>query len=328
MKVLVTGANGFLGSWLTERLVADGHQVRVLRRESSDLSEIEHLDVEYCLGDVTDLEGLKKHFQSVEVVFHLAGVIGYKPGMRDLMERVNVEGTRNVVEACAKNNISKLVHMSSVAAIGAGLNRGEILNEGSLFNLSPYNLGYFETKKAAEDLVMEANQQQKVQAIILNPATIYGPNDARKGSRKAQVKVAQGKLRFCPPGGVNVVNVVDVVDATIASLEKANYGERYILAGENITLKQLFEHIAHFAGVSPSFTVLPKTVLRVVGLLSSVFEKTGRRSLLSRESATIACLYHWFDSSKAQRELNLKVTPARDSIEQSVRWMKENHIIP
>ncbi|MBX3041848.1 MAG: NAD-dependent epimerase/dehydratase family protein, partial [Bdellovibrionaceae bacterium] len=142
MKIVVTGANGFLGSWVTKALVAEKHEVYALVRPRSDLSDLEGIDVRFVHGDVTDPASLAKAFEGADTVFHLAGVVAYKKSQRSLMEKVNVEGTRNVVEACRKAKIRRLVHLSSVTAIGAGSGPDEILNENSPFNLAAYDLGY------------------------------------------------------------------------------------------------------------------------------------------------------------------------------------------
>nr|HRO68103.1 NAD-dependent epimerase/dehydratase family protein [Pseudobdellovibrionaceae bacterium] len=129
MKIVVTGANGFLGSWVTKALVAEKHDVYALVRPSSDLSDLKGIDVKFVHGDVTDPASLEKAFEGADSVFHLAGVVAYKKSQRALMERVNVEGTRNVIEACRRMKVRKLVHLSSVTAIGAGLTPDDILNE-------------------------------------------------------------------------------------------------------------------------------------------------------------------------------------------------------
>lgn len=323
-KVLVTGANGFLGSWVVRRLAEEGHQVFSLVRKSSDLSELKDAKTEYVYGDVTDLHSLLAAFQGMDTVFHLAGLIAYKRSDRAAMEKVNVQGTQNVVEACRATNVRRLVHLSSVVAVGASFDSQHILNEESPYNVAHLDLGYFETKRKAELIVKEACQKNRLDAVILNPSTIYGPGDARKGSRKTQLKVAQGKFKFYTSGGVNVVAVQDAVDGIVSAWKKGRTGERYILAGENLRIRELFEIIAKQAGQEPPKMLLPTPVLHGIGMVGDLMGTLGMKSPISRENAWTSTMFHWFDSSKAQRELDFKPRPAEIAISQSVQWIKEN----
>lgn len=326
-KVLVTGANGFLGSWVVRRLLEEGHQVYSLVRKTSDLSELQGVPTEYLYGDVTDLHSLLASFEGIDTVFHLAGLIAYKRSERAMMEKVNVEGTSNVIEAVRARNVRKLVHLSSVVAVGAGFSPNQVLNEDSPFNVSHLDLGYFETKRKAEALVKEACNKNRLDAVILNPSTIYGPGDARKGSRKTQLKVAQGKFKYYTSGGVNVVAIQDAVDGIISAWKQGRTGERYILAGENLLIKDLFAMIAQEAGQKPPQKLLPSPVLHTLGIAGDFLSVLGFKSPISQENAWTSTLYHWFDSSKAQRELNFKPRPAQEAISQSVQWIKDNGLL-
>lgn len=324
MAVLVTGATGFVGSWLVRALIKCGEEVRVLHRPSSSLEELKGLDYVSRLGDVTDLDSLTDACQGVDTVFHLAGVVGYSRAMRRVMEDVNVGGTKKVIEAIqtvAKH--PRLVYMSSVVAVGASYD-GKLLNENSPFNIHSLDLGYFETKKAAEDAVLDACRRGKIEATILNPSTIYGPGDAKKGSRKTQLKVAQGKFPFYTSGGVSIVSVHDVVTAILKAREIGKNGERYILSGENITIKELFEKIASLAGVKPPSVHLPNLVVRALGKIGDGLEAVGKKGPINTENAWTSTLFHWFDHTKATRELNFHPRPAIEALRESVEWMQQN----
>lgn len=327
MKVLVTGANGFLGSWLTRALVRQGHEVYALVRAESDLSELEGLNCNYVFGDITELDSLYKSFADIDTVFHTAGLIAYKKRDRAKMEKVNVYGTENVIDACLTKKVRKLVYISSVVAVGAGFNPKQILNEDSPYNVKPLDLGYFETKRAAEKLVIEAFKKKNLDCVILNPSTIYGEGDAKKGSRKTQVQVAQGRFNFYTSGGVSVVAVEDVVTAILTAWEKGRSGERYILSGENITIRELFTIIAEEAGVKPPANKIPNFVIFILGRIGDWMESLGFKGPLSTENAWTATLYHWFDSGKAQKELGFKPRPAREALRNSVSWMKKNGLL-
>jgi dihydroflavonol-4-reductase len=326
MKVLVTGATGFLGGWLVRRLLDEGCDVRIIKRPKSSLEELTGLKLDIVPGDVTDRESLIEATRGVDTVFHLAGLIGYSAAERIAMEKINVGGTKNVIEACEKNSVRKLVHLSSVVAVGASFD-GTPLNEDSPFNVGHLHLGYFDTKHEAEKLVRKAVEEKRIDAVMINPSTIYGPADAKKGSRAVQLKVARGKLPFYPPGGVSVVSVEDVVDAIVAAWRKGRTGERYIVSGENLTLKRVFEIIARDAGVKPPSIGLPRPAIFALGRVGEVMQAFGKKGPLTMESAWTSTLYHWFDGSKAEREFGLKPKSAEYSIGQSVRWMKDNGLL-
>jgi dihydroflavonol-4-reductase len=201
------------------------------------------------------------------------------------------------------------------------------MNENSSYNVKDLDLGYFETKHEAEKIVKKACDKNEINAVIINPSTIYGAGDAKKGSRKMQLKVAQGKLKFYTSGGVNVVAVEDVVDGILKAWKNGKSGERYILAGENILIKDLFKMIAEEAGVKPPAKELPTGLMHAVGAVGDLMEKIGMKGPLSRENAFTATMYHWFDSSKAQKELDFHPRPAREAIHNSVQWMKDHHLL-
>lgn len=322
MAVLVTGATGFVGSWLVRRLIERGESVCVLHRENSSLEELKGLSFRSCIGDITDPRSLTQAVQDVDTVFHLAGVVGYTRSQRTLMERVNVQGTENVV-AAMRGTGKKLVYMSSVVAVGASFD-GKPLNEDSPYNVAHLNLGYFETKRRAEEVVIGATRQGEITSVILNPSTIYGAGDAKKGSRKTQLKVAKGQLPFYTSGGVSVVSVHDVVQAVLKARDVGRNGERYILSGENITIKDLFARIATMAGVKPPSIFLPNPVVHALGKMGDVLEKFGRKGPISGENAWTSVLYHWFDHAKATAELDFRPRPAQEALSESVEWMKHN----
>jgi len=326
LKVLITGATGFVGSWLTRALCKRNFQVRILCRNPKAAEEFYNLPIEVVTGDITHPESLNHAFQGVQGVFHLAAIMVKSKNIGETMERVNVNGTRNVLAAALKHNIQRFIHMSSTAAIGASFD-GKPLNENSPFKISHLNLSYFETKKAAEKLVQSAVKQEHLNAVIVNPSSIYGPEDAKKGSRTIQVKIAKGKFPFYSSGGVNIIGIEDVVEGTLSAWEKGRIGDRYILSGENITIKDLFKIIATEAKVTPPFIYLPNPVLHALGKVGDFMERRGKKAVINSEKAHVATLYNWFDSSKAQKELGLRPKPIRQAIASSVQWMKDNHVI-
>ncbi len=325
MKALVTGASGFVGSALTQKLLDLGHVVTCLSQSGE--SVLHHPQLKTVKGDITDLDGLVNAAKDHDHVFHLAGIIAYSRAMRPAMHKVNVVGTDNVIRACETNKVSKLFFMSSVTAIGAGRTASEVLDENSKYNVTDLDLGYFETKREAEELVIAAHRKGRVQVYLANPSTIYGAGDAEKGSRKTQIKVAQGKMPFYTSGGVGVIHIDDVIAGIMRILEVGRPAERYVLASENITIKELFRMIAQEAGVKPPSLYLPNAIVHGLGKIGDWQEAHGKKPVLTSENAWTSTMFHWFKNEKMHKDLGLYPRPARVAIKASVDWMRTNGII-
>ena len=317
MKALVTGATGFLGSHLCKALCEKGWEVHILRRLKSDISELKNLSLNVHTGDVTDLDSFMRAGRGMDVIFHLAGLVSHSNQL-NAMQKVNVHGTKQAIQVCKQQGI-KLIYASSVVAVGAST-KPVVLNEESSYEPSLSEIGYFQTKKQAEILVQNACKKREISAVILNPSTVYGAGDMKKESRKAQKRVAQGLFPFYTSGGVSVVDVKSVTQAFLQAVEKGRTGHRYILSGENISIKQLFSLIAQTAGVKPPFIPLNRFFLGALGRAGTGLQKLGFRFPVSRESARLACLYHWFDNSKAVQELGFAPSKARTAIKDSINW--------
>jgi len=322
MKVLVTGASVFLGGWLCKALHEKGCQTHALLRPASDKSDLKNLNIHFHTGDVTDPDSFMKAGHGMDLIFHLAGLIAHSEKKLKEMEKVNVQGTANAVEVC-RTKAAKLIHISSVVTVGAGA-RPVVLNEESPYAPALSRIGYFHTKKQAELLVQEACKKKKISAVILNPSTIYGAGDMKKRSRKVQEKVAQGRFPFYTSGGVSVVDVQSVVKACIHAVERGRQGERYILSGENISIKTLFSLIARSAGVRPPFIHLNNFLLRILAETGTGLRYLNPNFPVDRQSARLARLYHWFDHSKAHKELGFTPVKAEKAIENSIKWWMNN----
>lgn len=324
MKILVTGATGFIGHHLVHQLISQNHEVSILSRSPKISEDLQKLPLKIRPGDITDSLALLQATEGQDRVYHLAGMIAYKPSERAAMEKVNVQGTQKLMDACVTHQTPEVIYMSSVVAIGASFD-GNPLDENSPYNIAHLRLGYFDTKHEAEKIVKTAVEHNGLKAFILNPSTVYGAGDATKGSRSVQKKVAAGKFPFIPPGGVNVVHINDVLYCLEQLPLKGRPGERYIVAGENLLLKDVFQRIAQIAGVKAPRWPLPSSALHMMGWVGDhILEPLGVRGPLNRETAWTSTLYHWFSSKKAQTELGLKVTPAQEAFEDSVQWMQSH----
>jgi dihydroflavonol-4-reductase len=326
-KIFVTGATGFVGQNLVPKLVTEGFSITCLARDPQPSLFASFPQITWVEGDIlhskNKLEPLLTHHDRV---YHLAGLVGYKPSLRQALFDINVGGTENILEAAINAGVQEFVHMSSVAAIGSSFSPHQILNEESPYNLQGLGLGYFDSKHEAEKKVIKISEHHSLQTFILNPSTIYGPGDFQKGSRSTQLKVARGEFPFSPPGGANVVHIQDVIQAClqVPSLGKKN--RRYIIASENLLLQEVFSLIATFAKVKPPSITLPKEFLYILGASSdgvsrlfSFLKGKPQNSSLSLENARVACYYHWFSNQRAQKELGLKFRSSQEAIRDSVQ---------
>ncbi len=234
MKILVTGSTGFIGGALCQALVAQGgHSVRAFHRVNSSLRLLEGLPVEHAIGDLTQPATLTAAMEGIEAVFHAAAWMGdSEPGR---LYAVTVEGTRAVLRAARQAGVRRLVHTSSVAALGVPPpHRVTLMDETHTWNIRPEQYPYGYAKYLAE-LEIQKEVAQGLDAVIVNPALVLGAGDIHRGSTSILLKVAQRKVGVTMEGGLNVVHIQDVVNGHLKALECGQTGERYILGGQNLS---------------------------------------------------------------------------------------------
>lgn len=324
MRALVTGGTGFVGANLVAELNEQGVEARVLHRASSSLMALEGLSFESAVGDVLDApEVLAEAMGGCEWVFHVAAVADYWRQGQEWLYRVNVEGTRRVLQAAQLAGVKRVVFTSSLAAMGVP-KFGECLDEESVFNLEPNQFPYGHSKHLAELEVQKA-VSEGLEAVIVNPTVVLGPRDVNMISGSIVVEASKGLLRFSAPGGVNYVDVGDVVWGMIEGARSGRVGERYILGGENISHRQGTQLVCEIVGQPPPPIHLPKWSLPLISggvrLARLLF---GNRVPLDQNQVKMLGETVYADVSKAKRELNLPQTPFRKSVQRTYNWYKEN----
>ena len=310
---LVTGATGLVGSALTRLLVADGQRVRILRRESSsvDLLGPAAHRVEHVFGDVADPESLADAFRGVRHVYHVAGTLGDgRPVRRDVLDRINVGGTRHVVDAALRAGVARLVHTSSIAALGRPETPAEApLDETAEWARSRMNSPYAVSKHLAE-LEVQRGVAEGLDAVLVCPSLVFGPGRPDENTTQIAARVRDGALPGVPAGGTNVVDVEDVAAGHLRAMERGRTGERYVLAGENLTWAAILGTLAEAFGVEvPRRAVSPRTALALGTAAEVAAWLTGRAPLLTRERARTMSAFYRYSARKAETELGCTFRP-------------------
>jgi len=301
VKILVSGATGFLGPHLFRRLVDDGHDVTAFHRATSDTSVLAGIPVRRRIGDITDPAALAQAIRGQEAVVHAAAAPS--SGAAGLLYQVNIEGTRNVVEACRRQRVARLLHVSSTAAVGIPEDPARPADEQFCFNLEDSPLPYHISKHRAEEVVMRGVAEGQ-DAVIVNPCGIFGPLGSRYRGGEALERVRRKRIVHYYCGGVCVVHVADVVDGIVAALERGGSGERYILGGENLSFREMAEKTAAVAGLRRVFVPAPPIVTGLAALLGEAWGRLQRRRpWVSHADHYYANRFHFYDSAKARRTL-------------------------
>jgi dihydroflavonol-4-reductase len=325
LNVLVTGSTGFIGSQLCRALVERGHTVRAFHRATSNLRMIADLPLEHAVGDLTRPETIQPALQGIEVVFHTAAQLGGdEPGR---MYTVTVEGTRTVLQAALEAGVRRVVHTSSVAALGvpeevSGSALSRPIDEAHTWNFRPDYWPYGYAKYLAELEVQKA-VTSGLDVVIVNPTVVFGAGDNYRQDSSIVMQAARHKVNFLVVGGLNAVHIADVVEGHLAALASGRCGERYILGGVNLTHQELIRKIAAIVGVPVPILVLPGGLLRAAArpmrLLQPFLELP-----VSASDLHLAGYHFYFDTRKAQVELGLQPPrPIEDALLEAYSWFKQ-----
>lgn len=326
MTTLVTGASGFVGSAVVRQLLARGEEVRVLLRPSSDRRNVTGLDVAIVEGDLRDPKTLAAACRGCRALYHVAA--DYRLWTRDPRELYasNVEGTRNVMRAALAAGVSRVVYTSSVATLGLHPD-GTPADEDTPVAIGDMIGHYKRSKFLAERAVDELVAREGLPAVIVNPSTPIGPHDVKPTPTGRMIRdAAAGRIPAYVDTGLNLVHVEDVARGHLLAHDRGRVGRRYILGGEDLTLREILAAIAAIVGRDPPKIRLPRPALYPIALLAEAWAwlTRGPEPQITRDGLRMSRKKMFFDSSRARRELGYAARPAQIAIADAVAWFRDN----
>jgi dihydroflavonol-4-reductase len=322
MRILVTGASGFLGNNLVRMLIQDGHEVVAGVRISSDFRALDGLSVETLVVDLNNLSDVGRAVEGVDVVVHAAAMIHLGWTKIEDSRKANVETTRNLAIACRRKKI-RLIYVSSVDSLAAST-KDSAVDETQI--ASPkLACAYVVSKREAEQALLE-EVSRGLDGLIVNPGFMVGPWDWKPSSGKMMVMLSkQPILFFAPRGGCSVVDVRDVADGIIKAITSGRAGERYILGGENMTYLELWKSMAKIMGKRGPRVAMRRPLAKTVGFVGDCVSKLlGREVELNSASIGLAQMFHWYRSDKAERELGYRITDVHVALQEAWAWFKQH----
>lgn len=321
MRVLITGADGMLGSNLVRLLIGRGHTVSVLIHPSSRSPTLENLRITKYLGDILKPSTLISAVAGNDAVIHAAASTRIWPARSETVRRINVEGTRNIITAAINCNIKRFIYIGSGASVNvSGDTSGTHIPPGP-----GYGLDYIESKHEALKLVIDAVASKGLPALAILPTFMIGPYDSLPGSGRMIQAYARGKIRFHTNGGKNFIHVTDVATAIANSLEMGRIGAYYITGNENMTYRDFFRRVARIAGKPETKILVPDWLMKTFGLLGSISGKLfNREPLLTYQAAKLACVRQYVYDDSAVEELGMPRTDIDAAIRECYDWFVEN----
>jgi dihydroflavonol-4-reductase len=322
--VFVTGGTGFLGGAIIERLVAQGRPVKALSRSEDGAGKLRALGAEAVRGDVLDHGALRDAMRRCGVVYHAAGVNAFCLHDPSPLFEVNVRGSSNAVQAAADAGVRRLVYTSSAATLGEA--RGSHGRESSPHRgwfLSHYERSKFEAERA----VLAAAHARGLEVVVVNPASVQGPGRAT-GTARLLLDYLNGKLKYVVDATISLVDIADCIEGHLLAESRGEPGERYVLSGATLTVRDGMQLLERLTGVDESVRSLPPALAIAAAAAVETGARLRRRNPpVCRELVRTALHGHAYDGSRATRELGLRYTPVEETIRRTIEWFVEQSLV-
>ncbi len=330
--VLVTGATGFVGCALVPHLAAAGYAVHALARPTANRAPLARTMVRWHEGDLLDDDSVDRAVATfcaeaaetgaTPLVVHGAALISYRTGDGDAARRVNVEGTRRVLDACQTHGVARVVHVSSVVAVGFARSAAEALDEDARFNGASLYCDYVTTKRAAEDFALAVAKQLDV--VVVNPGAIFGRAPELSNTSIFLRRVAERRIGpVSPPGSLAAVGVDDVAEGIRLALERGERGRRYILTESNLTNAELIQAASEELGVRPPRLALPGALWRLVAGGAGVWDRARKLEEATPQALRLLGVHWRCASDRARSELGWSPRPFREVLADTVEWLRD-----
>lgn len=327
MKALVIGATGFIGSHVARACLQAGHDVRIMKRQSSSMLALEDIEekVETVVGDIGDPDSLVQAMKGCDWVFSTAAYYPLYSFDVEGQQKKALTQVQNIIDAVTKTKVARFIFTSSLSTIGMA-KRGDLATEETVYDPTRFHGAYYRIKYAMEQALLD-QCQRGFPAIVVNPTGIFGDYDVKPTSGQFLVMVATQKTPFLVNAPCNMVDVRDVAVGHVGAAEQGKLGERYILGGENMTIIEFAKQIAKLAKVMPPYGCVPIPLVKGVAWLSEYVSRYllhRDRPLLPLVGIEYAEHGQHFDSSKAIQQLGLPQTPLDETIERALAWFGTN----
>ena len=331
-KILVTGANGFLGSHIVRELLSRGHAVRAMVRPASRPvaalpPTLAGLPVERWTGDITRPESVQGSAAGCTAIIHAAALAAANPARDPAMWAVNLTGTETMIREAKRAAVERFVYVGTANVFGFG-SLADPGDETRPFTGQRYGSDYMDSKAAATNAVLRAVLDKGLPAVLVHPTFMLGPMDAKPTSGRLLLELCRGRVVGYPAGGKNYIHVADVSIASVNALTMGQPGESYILGHQNLTYRDAFGLMADVMGVMAPRWPLPPTLARLYGAVGDLQARlTGRPALVNGSMVAMANDGHYFTAEKAVQALALPQTPVEQAVREAFNWFKTNKYV-
>ena len=324
MTILVTGANGLIGSHIVRSLLKRDYAVRAFVRDNADLRNLDGLNVELVRGDLLKASSIVDAAAGCKAIIHTAGLISTSPYNRWRVWEVNFVGATNVLTAAHVTGVEKVIYTASIFTLGVSVN-GQAVAEDVEDNLRQLRFTYIAARRAAQAKA-EKFAAAGLPIVYVYPTYCLGPglHNVNTPPQRQIIACLRGGLSLCPSGGLNIVDARDVGEAHVLALENGGVGQRYLVGGENVTFRELFARLGKAANRWMPILPVPNGAIRAGGWLMQWFSRTP---LMDATTARLMHYRWYYDSSKAMNELGYSPRPLDETLHDTVAWLRENRYI-